>query len=70
LEWDPVPSPVEKMARIKSKENEYMIGGESGRYHLHELARLFAEAHAESSERADCQCRHAAYYLVSVRKPV
>lgn len=63
LEWDPVPSPVEKMARIKSKENEYMIGGESGRYHLHELARLFAEKHAEPSERADCQCRHAAYYL-------
>jgi tetratricopeptide (TPR) repeat protein len=38
-------------------------GGAPGRYHLHDLARLYADTHLSEPERYEAQKRHAAYYL-------
>jgi len=42
-------------------------GGEGGRYHLHDLARLFAASRLSDGDRAAGQSRHAAHYEALLR---
>ena len=54
----PTPSPVD----VVLSTGEGVGVGAAPRYHLHDLARLFADARLSADERTAAQHRHAEHY--------
>lgn len=59
----PAQDAMSELVRYSLVEYRDTSGSEQGRYHLHDLARLFADSRMDADERNNAQYRHAVYYV-------
>jgi tetratricopeptide (TPR) repeat protein len=67
LDEDPAQDALSELVRYSLVEYRAVAGSEQGRYHLHDLARLFADRLLSEGERTAAQYHHAVHYAAVLR---